>query len=135
MLNISFVDRPPLLLVDIAAPYRDKLLSLNDVSRHAYDVTYRVGGLTSCFQQATLCGVVAIAGGFLFYDGLPATKPVLKRYGMQRIHGDISLLVYFPLDSMNIEMGTDVKAARDMVALESPKSDFYQRITLMMPSI
>ena len=25
---------------------------------------------------------------------------------------------------MNIEMGTDVKAARDMVALESPESDF-----------
>ena len=43
---------------------------------------------------------------------------------MQHIHGDISLLVYFPLDSMNIEMGTDVKAARDMVALESPESDF-----------
>ena len=43
---------------------------------------------------------------------------------MQRIHGDISLLVYFPLYSMNIEMGTDVKAVRNMVALESPESDF-----------
>ena len=43
---------------------------------------------------------------------------------MQRIHGDISLLVYFPLDSTNIEMETDVKATRDMVALESPESDF-----------
>ena len=54
---------------------------------------------------------------------------------MQRIHGDISLWFISPLDSMNLEMGTDVKAARDMVALVSPESDFYQRITLMMPSI
>ena len=49
MLNISFVDRPPLLLFDIAAPYRDKLLPLSDVPRHVsiYDVTYRLSGLTS----------------------------------------------------------------------------------------
>ena len=90
-----------------------------------YDVTYRLGGLTSYVSSRQhYVGYVAIEGGFHFYDGLLSTKPVLKRYDMQRIHGDISLLVYFPLDSMNIEMGTDVKAACDMVALESPESDF-----------
>ena len=42
-------------------------------------------------------GYVAIEGGFLFYDGLPATKPVLKRYGMQLIHGDIFSFGLFPI--------------------------------------
>ena len=82
MLNISFVDRPPLLLFDIAAPYRDKLLSLNDVPQHVfiYDVTYRLGGLTSYVSSRQhYVGYVAIEGGFLFYDGLPATKPVPKK--------------------------------------------------------
>ena len=71
MLNISFVDRPPLPLFDIAAPYRDKLLSLSDVPRHVsiYDVMHRLGGLTSYVSSRQHDeGYVAIEDGFLFYD-------------------------------------------------------------------
>ena len=38
---------------------------------------------------------------FLFHDGLPETKPVLKTYIMSQIHGDISLLVYFHVNTNN----------------------------------
>ena len=65
-----------------------------------YGETYILGGITTFVQsRAHYVGYIPYTGGFLFYDGLPPTNPILKTYDMSNIHGDISLLVYFPLEN------------------------------------
>ena len=65
-----------------------------------YGETYILGGITSSVQsRAHYVGYIPYTGGFLFYDGLPPTNPILKTYDISNIHGDISLLVYFPLEN------------------------------------
>ena len=44
-------------------------------------------------------GYIPCEVSFLFYDGLPSDSPILKRYSISRFHGDISLLLYFPIDN------------------------------------
>ena len=101
MLNIVFSEIPPFLLFDIASFFRDKINSLIDIPRQitVYGETYMLGDNTSFVQsRAYYAGYIPYTGGFLFYDGLPPTNPILKRY-MSNIHCDISLLVYFPLEN------------------------------------
>ena len=102
MLNIVFSEIPPFLLFDIASSFRDKINSVSDIPRQitVYGETYMLGGITSFVQsRAHYVGYIPCTGGFLFYDGLPPTNPILKRYDMSNIHGDISHLVYFPLEN------------------------------------
>ena len=62
-------------------------------------LTYLV---TSFVQsRAHYTGYIPYTGGFPFYDGLPPTNPILKRYDMSDIHSDISLPVYFPFENDN----------------------------------
>ena len=61
-----------------------------------------LGGITAFVQsRAHYVGYIPYTGGFLFCDGLPPTNPILKRCDISNIHGDISLLVYFPLENDN----------------------------------
>ena len=102
--NISFVDNPPFLLFDIANTYREIILSLDDIPRqvYVYGETYRLGGLTSLVERrGHYVGYIFDKDIFLFHDGLPETKPVLITYIMSKIHGDISLLVYFHVNTNN----------------------------------
>ena len=104
VLNIVFTEIPPFLLFDIASSFRDKINSLSDIPRQitVYGETYILGGITSFVQShAYYVGYIPYTGGFLFYNGLPPTNPILKRYDMTNIHGDISLLVYFPVENDN----------------------------------
>ena len=101
--NIFFVDNPPFLIFNISASYRDKIVSLVDVPRQisVYNEMYKLGGVTSYVQiRRHYVGYIPNNDVFLFYDGLPSSNPVLKKYSMSRIHGDISLLVYFPVDNL-----------------------------------
>ena len=92
----AFVDNPPFLLFDIANTYRENILSLDDIPRQVYVYweTYRLGWLTSFVEKlGNYVGYIFDKDVFLFHDGLPKTKPVLKKYIMSQIHGDILLLV------------------------------------------
>ena len=102
MLNIVFSEISPFLLFDIDSSFRDKINSLRDIPRQitVYGETYILGGIASFVQsRAHYVGYIPHTGGFLFYVDLPPTNPTLKRNGMSNIHGDISLLVYFPLEN------------------------------------
>ena len=102
--NIFFVDNPPFLLFDIANTYREIILSLDDIPRqvYVYGETYRLGGLTSFVERrGHYVGYIFDKDIFLFHDGLPETKPVLKTYIMSQIRRDISLLVYFHVNTNN----------------------------------
>ena len=109
--NIDFIDSPPFLLFDISNSFRDMINSLDTVPLQVsvYGEIYRLGGVTSFVSSRRhYVGYIAEKQGFLFYDGLPSHNPVLKKCNMTRIHGDISLLFYFPVDD-----NTDVRMTVD----------------------
>ena len=97
--TIEFV--PFFLLFDISNSYRAMIDSLDNVPLQlsVYGEAYRLGGVASFVPSPSHCvGYIAEKQGFLFYDGLPSHNPVLKKCNMKGIHGDISLLCYFPVD-------------------------------------
>ena len=101
--SISFVDNPPFLLFDISSSFRESINSLHVIPRQisVYGQMYKLGGVTSFVaSRGHYVGYIAEKDGYLFYDGLPSNNPILKKYNMTRIHGDISLLCYFPLDNI-----------------------------------
>ena len=79
MFGLSFVTPPPFLVFDISSTFRGNIETL-DLLPHeitAYNESY--------------------SGHFLYYDGIPATNPVLESYHGKDIE-DISLLCYFPCE-------------------------------------
>ena len=120
--NISFLDHPPLLIFDISASFRSKIVSLDQVPSQVqlYDETYKLGGVTSFVQSRQhYVGYIPINDGYLFYDGLPSESPVLKKYSMSRIHGDISLLVFFPMDNISNNLSEPIDAVTANAELPS----------------
>ena len=107
--NITFVDCPPILIFDISVSFRNKIVSLDEIPLQVcvYGETYKLGGVTSFVKtRGHYVGYIPIKNGFLFYDSLPPDNPVLKKYNMPRIHGDISLIVYFPMDNVDDMCGS-----------------------------
>ena len=102
--NIVFPNSPSFLVFDINASFRDNIKSLSDIPRQitVYTETYILGGITSYVEfRKHYVGYITYTGGHLFYDGLPSTNPTLKKYQMPNLHGDASLLVYFPLENVS----------------------------------
>ena len=58
----------------------------------------------------------------LFYDGIPSSKPLLQKYQMTTIGGDISLLCYFPLNSLTYNRDMVSKDEGNCVAHKKLKS-------------
>ena len=111
-MNLHFVTKPPFLIFDISLLFTNELTHLSclpyEVS--AYGDKYRLGGATShVSSRAHYVGYVSISNNqFLFYDGLPSQKPILKPCTQTTIHGKISLLIYFPVNE--VAMKTDCDA-------------------------
>ena len=95
--NTRFIDSLPYLIFDMCAPFRAKIVSLDEVSLlvSLYDETYKPGGVTSFVpSRKHYVGYIPRKDEYPFYDGLTRHNPVLKKCNMSRIHGDISLLVF-----------------------------------------
>ena len=107
-LHIKFVTKPPFLVFDISAVFRDQIKDLSYIPYdiYAYDDKYRFGGASSYVQHRShYVGYICLSNNdILFYDGLPSRNPILQKYPHKNIQGDISLLFYFPYDhSDNID--------------------------------
>ena len=64
---------------------------------------YKLGGITSYVEDRRhYVGYVVKENYFLFYDGLPSAKPVLTRYVGKKLDGDISFLIYFSCDQIDM---------------------------------
>ena len=102
--GMKFVNTPPFLIFDISSSYRENIKSLDliPVEVSIYGDNYRLGGATSFVpSRAHYIGYIFFNNEFLFYDGLPPEKPVLRKYRSKLIDGDVSLLIYFPLDGFD----------------------------------
>ena len=105
-INIKFVSPPPFLLFDISSLFREQLSELSSIPHEiiVYGESYKLGGVTSYVTNRThYVGYISLnENDFLFYDGLPSSKPVLRKYQDKTIEGDLSLLCYFPLNNLNV---------------------------------
>ena len=102
--GMKFVNTPPFLIFDISSSYRENIKSLDliPVEASIYGDNYRLGGATSFVPStAHYVGYIFLNNEFLFHDGLPPEKTVLRKYRSKLIDGDVSLLIYFPLDGFD----------------------------------
>ena len=100
--HLKFKSPLPFLVFDIAATFRDQLKSLDEIPLEisVYNEKYVLCGISS--YVASRChyvGYIRFGDEFLFYDGLPSNKPVLRTHTETMISGDVSLLCYFHIDS------------------------------------
>ena len=56
----------------------------------------------------------------MFYDGLPSAKPVLKKHVGKHLDGDISLLIYFPCDHVDIPAGKTKEVTKEATCTSVP---------------
>ena len=99
-----FVDPPPFLIFDIAVSFREKIKTLDEIPKKiiVYKEEYKLGGITSFIERRThYVAYIPDGKDFIFYDGTPKESPVLRKYRLNHIQGDVSLLCYFPMDKCN----------------------------------
>ena len=134
-MNLHFVTKPPFLIFDISLLFTNELTHLSclpyEVS--AYGDKYRLGGATShVSSRAHYVGYVSISNNqFLFYDGLPSQKPILKPCTQTTIHGKISLLIYFPVNE--VAMKTDCDA--EIICSDTTEKDFVIKNNNSSPKV
>ena len=107
-LRMSFVVPPPFLVFDISIVFRDQVKTLDVLPLEicVYNEKYKLGGITSYVEDRRhYVGYVVNENYFLFYDGLPSAKPVLKKHVGNHLDGDVSLLIYFPCDQIATPAG------------------------------
>ena len=104
-MQMSFMVPPPFLVFDISIVFRNQIKTLDVLPLEicVYNEKYKLGGITSYVEDRRhYVGYVVKENSFLFYDGLPSAKPVLRRHVGQSLDGDISLLIYFPCDQVDM---------------------------------
>ena len=104
-MKMTFMVPPPFLVFDISIVFRDQIKTLDVLPLEicVYNEKYRLGGITSYVEDRRhYVGYVVKENYFLFYDGLPSAKPVLRRHVGKNLDGDISLLIYFPCDQIDM---------------------------------
>ena len=129
--NLTFDDPPPFLVFDISTIFRAEIKNL-DILPHQvniYGQIYRLGGITSFVaNRSHYVAYILHKNIFYHYDGLPSSNPKFEVQTDVSIKGDISLLCYFPCDSLFLE-STSVHNTRtelspeksvDEIILEEP---------------
>ena len=104
-MKMTIMVPPPFLVFDISIVFRDqiKILDVLPLEICAYNEKYKLGGITPYVEDRRhYVGYVVKENYFLFYDGLPSAKPVLRRHVGKNLDGDISLLIYFPCDQIDM---------------------------------
>ena len=82
--GLKIVKKPPFVLFELTPTFASSITDLNIVPREIslYNNRYRL-----------------VDNKFLLYDGLPSVNPVLRNYAQQSIYGELSLLIYFPIEN------------------------------------
>ena len=122
--NMSFVNFSPFLTFDISIIFRESIKTLEILPReiNAYNETYRIGGITSyVHHRRHYVGYIFHNGYFLYYDGIPSSNPVLKKYEGNDIEGDISFLCYFPCDDNSVEIKPEVSNSTSSKGMKKDK--------------
>ena len=111
-LNMKFDTKPPFLIFDISAVFRDDLKNLSCIPYDifVYDDHYRLGGVSSFLSNRNhYVGYICLKSNqILYYDGLPSFKPQLRVNSVNNIQGDVSLLFYFPFDDVDESIDIDI---------------------------
>ena len=81
-----------------------------------------LGGITSyVHHRRHYVGCILHNGYFLYYDGIPSSNPVLKKYEGNDIEGDITLLCYFPCDDNSVEIKPEVTNSTSSKGMKKDK--------------
>lgn len=108
-IDSEFVVTPPFLIFELSARFTEKVKDLGDIPKHitVYGESYQLGGLTSFIpDRSHYVAFILMKDEFLLYDDLPKETPVLKKYRLNYIRGEVSLLCYFP-----VENDTDINSS------------------------
>ena len=108
--GLTFIKKPPFLLFELSSLFSIDITDLSMIPKdiYVYNDHYRFGGATShVSSRSHYVGYVYLDDGkCLLYDGLPTINPVLRHYPKNVLYGELSLLVYFP-----VEAGVNVGAS------------------------
>ena len=96
-----FVVTPPFLVFELSAQFSEKVKELDMIPKRVtvYGDSYELGGVTSFLKNRShYVAYIPMKDEFLLYDGIPQENPVLKKYRLNCIRREISLLCFFPVE-------------------------------------
>ena len=92
---------PPFLVFEFSAQFSEKVKELDGIPERitVYGESYELGGVTSFLKNRShYVAYIPMKDEFLLYDGIPQENHVSKKYRLNCIRGEISLLCFFPVE-------------------------------------
>ena len=97
----KFIVTPPFVVFEFSSQFSEKFKELDGIPKRitVYGESYELGGVTSFLKNRShYVAYIPMKDEFLLYDGIPLENPVFKKYRLNCIRGEISLLSFFPVE-------------------------------------